>query len=116
MGRLLRGTFKLAVAGGVIAGGVAVARKLMGGLGPAPGSADAPGEWPSLVPDPVTADAAAANGATGTPPAEEAPAPVEPVVVPDEPVVEPPPPYPGSAALITEVPAAGADEGTGPTT
>jgi hypothetical protein len=73
VGRLLRGTFKLAVIGGVIGGGVAVGKKLMGGLGPEPGSADAPGEWPSLVPDPVTADAAAGNG-TATPVAGASPA------------------------------------------
>jgi hypothetical protein len=82
VGRLLRGTFKLAVIGGVIGGGVAVGKKLMGGLGPEPGSADAPGEWPSLVPDPVTADAAAGNG-TGSTPADTAAATITEVERPD---------------------------------
>jgi hypothetical protein len=64
VGRLLRGTFKLAIIAAAIAGLAAVAKKLMGGLGPAPGSMDAPREWPSLVPDPTTEAApASANGA-----------------------------------------------------
>jgi hypothetical protein len=64
VGRLLRGTFKLAVIAAVLAGVAAVAKKLMGGLGPTPGSDEAPREWPSLVPDPATEAApASANGA-----------------------------------------------------
>ena len=74
MGRLLRATFKLAVIGAVVGGIVAAARKLMGGLGPTPGSADAPREWPSLVPDPVTPAAAesSAPASNGTAPATAA--------------------------------------------
>jgi hypothetical protein len=55
VGRLLRGTFKLAVIGGLVATLVAAARKLMGGLGPEPGSPEAPQAWPSLVPEPAPA-------------------------------------------------------------
>jgi hypothetical protein len=62
MGRLLRGTFKLAVISGIVAGVVAAAKKLMGGLGPTPGSPDAPKEWPSLVPDPAPATPSGADG------------------------------------------------------
>jgi hypothetical protein len=58
---------KLLVIAGVIGGLVAVARKLMGGLGPQPGAADAPKEWPSLVPEPPAPEAAprAAEAASG---------------------------------------------------
>ena len=55
MGRLLRGTFKLTVMSGLVAGVAVAAKKLMGGLGPQPGDPAAPKEWPSLVPDPATA-------------------------------------------------------------
>jgi hypothetical protein len=65
VGRLFRGTFKLAAIGGVIAALVVVGRKLMGGLGPQPGSPDAPKEWPSLVPDQGAGDVNS-NGAAGT--------------------------------------------------
>jgi hypothetical protein len=62
--RLLRGTVKLGIIAAVIGGLVFVGKKLMGGLGPEPGSASAPKEWPSLVPDPVAEapSAATANG------------------------------------------------------
>jgi hypothetical protein len=76
MGRLLRGTFKLALLGAAIGGAVAVARKLMGGLGPEPGSAAAPGEWPSLVPEPSPSTASdngsAEAGPVSTPPVDPA--------------------------------------------
>jgi hypothetical protein len=82
VGRLLRGTFKLAVIAAVIAGIAVIARKLMGGLGPTPGSEDAPREWPSLVPEPTETPGASNNG-------------IEPVVAatPDyePPAYEPPP-------------------------
>jgi hypothetical protein len=65
VGRLFRGTFKLAAIGGVIAALVVVGRKLMGGLGPQPGSPEAPKEWPSLVPD-QSAGEVNRNGASGT--------------------------------------------------
>jgi hypothetical protein len=71
--------FKLAVIAGAVGAVVAVARKLMGGLGPEPGSADAPREWPSLVPDPVT----------GSNHAGDAPSPAE-------------PPAPGGAAAAAD--------------
>jgi hypothetical protein len=73
VGRLLRGTFKLALIGAVIGGAVFAAKKLMGGLGPSPGSADAPREWPSLVPEP-TAPAPAPAPTAGSNGAEPAPA------------------------------------------
>lgn len=63
MRRLLRGSIKLSVIAGVVAGMVVIGRKLMGGLGPEPGSEAAPKEWPSLVPDPP---AAGGNGAGST--------------------------------------------------
>ena len=88
MGRLLRGTFKLAIIAAVVAGLAAVAKKLMGGLGPEPGSMDAPREWPSLVPDPtIEAAPASANGAE--PAGDGAPvvAAGDPVVSADDPVV-----------------------------
>jgi hypothetical protein len=65
VGRLFRGTFKLAAIGGVIAALVVIGRKLMGGLGPQPGSPEAPKEWPSLVPEQSTADVSS-NGAPET--------------------------------------------------
>ena len=73
MGRLFRGTFKLAVIGGIIAALVAVGRKLMGGLGPQPGSPEAPKEWPSLVPDQTAGDVSG-NGTSG-PSSDDVPAP-----------------------------------------
>ena len=66
MGRLL----KLVIFVGAIAGLVIVGKKLMGGLGPEPGSAMAPKEWPSLVPEPPTGTTPSANGSTSTEPAE----------------------------------------------
>ena len=61
MRRLLRGTFKLSIIAGAVAALVVVGRKLMGGLGPEPGSDAAPKEWPSMVPEP-----AATPGGNGT--------------------------------------------------
>jgi hypothetical protein len=46
-----------------------VGKKLMGGLGPTPGSADAPREWPSLVPEPSVETVTASNN--GAQPAAE---------------------------------------------
>lgn len=65
MRRLLRGIFKLSIIAGVAAALVAVGRKLMGGLGPEPGSEQAPKEWPSLVPEPETAAATASGNGNG---------------------------------------------------
>jgi hypothetical protein len=66
--RLLRTLFVLALLGGAIAAAVTVGRKLMGGLGPEPGSAAAPQERPSLVPSPApeTGDPSG-NGASSAP-------------------------------------------------
>jgi len=50
------------------------AKKLMGGLGPEPGSDTAPKAWPSLIPEP-SADASEPGGAT----ASRAPAAQDPV-------------------------------------
>jgi hypothetical protein len=59
--RLLRRAFVLALIAGAIGGAVVVARKLMGGLGPEPGSSGAPIERPSLVPDPSGASPSGAS-------------------------------------------------------
>jgi hypothetical protein len=72
VGRLLRGTFKLAIIGAVIGGAAFAAKKLMGGFGPAPGSADAPREWPSLVPEPTAPAPASTAGSNGAEPAPAA--------------------------------------------
>lgn len=64
--RLLRRAVVLALIAGAIGGAVVVARKLMGGLGPEPGSAGAPLERPSLVPDPPGATAAASPNGNGS--------------------------------------------------
>lgn len=50
--RILRMKLKLVIVLAVVAALVVIAKKLMGGLGPEPGSELAPKEWPSLVPDP----------------------------------------------------------------
>jgi hypothetical protein len=63
--RLLRGTVKLGIIAAVLGGLVVVGKKLMGGLGPQPGSELAPKEWPSLVPDPAKDAAASTNGSAG---------------------------------------------------
>jgi hypothetical protein len=63
--RLFRITVKLAIVAGVVGGAVVVARKLMGGLGPEPGSADAPTARPSLVPDPPAPEASSVGGPSG---------------------------------------------------
>jgi hypothetical protein len=66
-GRLLRGGLKLGVIAAAIGALVIVGKRLMGGLGPEPGSELAPKEWPSLVPEPVTpeaSDTASDNGST----------------------------------------------------
>jgi hypothetical protein len=63
--RLLRTAVKLAIVAGVIGGAVVVARKLMGGLGPEPGSANAPTERPSLVPEPPAPEASSVGGPNG---------------------------------------------------
>jgi hypothetical protein len=75
VGRKLRGTFKLAVIGGVATALVAAARKLMGGLGPEPGSPEAPQAWPSLVPDPGSASSTGGDSTSGagTAPSETTP-------------------------------------------
>jgi hypothetical protein len=58
---------KLTLLAVLIGGLVIVARKLMGGLGPQPGSTGAPKEWPSLVPDPP----APSRAPQTAPPADE---------------------------------------------
>lgn len=63
--RLLRRAFVLALIAGAISGAVVMARKLMGGLGPEPGSANAPVERPSLVPEPPASEASAVGGPSG---------------------------------------------------
>jgi hypothetical protein len=66
--RLFRGLVKLGVLAGIVGVAVVIGKKLMGGLGPEPGSELAPKEWPSLVPEPAKVDATAAsgNGSNGT--------------------------------------------------
>lgn len=71
--RILAMKLKIILVLAVVGGVIVIARKLMGGLGPEPGSELAPKEWPSLVPDPPaasgteTADAApSTNGTSGT--------------------------------------------------
>jgi hypothetical protein len=63
--RLLRRAFVLALIAGAIGGAVVIARKLMGGLGPEPGSAGAPVERPSLVPEPPAPEASSVGGPSG---------------------------------------------------
>jgi len=63
--RLLRTVLVLALIAGAVGAAAAVARKLMGGLGPEPGSSDAPREWPSLVPDPPAPEASSVGGPSG---------------------------------------------------
>jgi hypothetical protein len=63
--RLLRRAFVLALIVAAIGGVVVVARKLMGGLGPEPGSAGAPVERPSLVPEPPAPEASSVGGPSG---------------------------------------------------
>jgi hypothetical protein len=53
--RILAMKLKIILVLAVVGGVVVIARKLMGGLGPEPGSELAPKEWPSLVPDPPAA-------------------------------------------------------------
>jgi hypothetical protein len=53
--RILRVKLKVLIVLAVIGALVLIAKKLMGGLGPEPGSELAPREWPSLVPDPPAA-------------------------------------------------------------
>lgn len=62
--RLLRKAVVLAIIAGTIGVAVVVARKLMGGLGPEPGSAGAPAERPSLVPEPPAPEASSVGGST----------------------------------------------------
>lgn len=61
------GRLKKLVIIGVIGGAFVIfAKRLMGGLGPQPGTDMAPKAWPSLVPEPaVTASDASTNGAGG---------------------------------------------------
>ena len=104
MGRVLRGTFKLAVIGGVVTALVAAGRKLMGGLGPEPGSPEAPQAWPSLVPDPAPATTTPATTTpTGTAPPAQAAPPVESVPPVDLPPVDPAPPAHTDSAEFTEL-------------
>jgi hypothetical protein len=63
--RLLRKAFVLALIAAVLGAAVVAARKLMGGLGPEPGSSEAPREWPSLVPDPPAPEASTVGGPSG---------------------------------------------------
>jgi hypothetical protein len=63
--RLLRTAVVLAIIAGAVGAAVVVARKLMGGLGPQPGSADAPTARPSLVPDPPAPEASSVGGPSG---------------------------------------------------
>jgi hypothetical protein len=71
--RLVKLVLVVAVVGALIV----VARKLMGGLGPQPGDPAAPKEWPSLVPDPPSPEAAAGNGSVAIPDVGGAPDPSE---------------------------------------
>ena len=64
--RLLRGSVKLGIIAAVVGGLVIVGKKLMGGLGPEPGSELAPKEWPSLVPEPTNDAPANGNGAASS--------------------------------------------------
>lgn len=63
--RLLRKAFVLAIIAGVVGAIVVVARQLMGGLGPTPGSSGAPRERPSLVPEPPAPEASDVGGPSG---------------------------------------------------
>jgi hypothetical protein len=63
--RLLRRAFVLSLIIGAIGGAVVVARKLMGGLGPEPGTAGSPLERPSLVPEPPAPEASSVGGPSG---------------------------------------------------
>ena len=64
--RLFRGLVKLGLVAGVIGAAVVIGKKLMGGLGPEPGSELGPKEWPSMVPEPkVDATVASGNGSNG---------------------------------------------------
>lgn len=60
--RLLRGTVKLGIVVAIGGALVVIAKKLMGGLGPEPGSELAPKEWPSLVPDKAAPPSGNGNG------------------------------------------------------
>jgi hypothetical protein len=64
--RLFRGTVKLGIIAAIVGAAVVIGKKLMGGLGPEPGSEFAPKEWPSLVPEPkVDATVSSGNGSNG---------------------------------------------------
>ena len=63
--RLLRTVLVLTLIAGAVGAVAVVARKLMGGLGPEPGSSAAPREWPSLVPDPPAPEASTVGGPSG---------------------------------------------------
>ena len=60
MGRLKKLVIIAAVGGAF----VVFAKRLMGGLGPQPGTDMAPKAWPSLVPEPTTPPEPSANGAS----------------------------------------------------
>ena len=60
--RLVRTTVKLGIIVAIIGALVVVGKKLMGGLGPEPGSELAPKEWPSLVPEPAPTASSNGNG------------------------------------------------------
>ena len=70
MGRLKKLVIIAAVGGAF----VVFAKRLMGGLGPQPGTDMAPKAWPSLVPEPATTPEPSTNGASngnGSAPAAE---------------------------------------------
>jgi hypothetical protein len=115
VGRLLRGTFKLAIIGAVIGGAAFAAKKLMGGFGPAPGSADAPREWPSLVPEPTAPAPGSTAGSNGAEPAPATPAASDTdaaaPIIDEVPFTPAPAPAP-ETGLVDPAPETGAGEGT----
>ncbi len=70
--RLFRVSVKLGIIAGAIGIAVVIGKKLMGGLGPEPGSDLAPKEWPSLVPEPTVAAGTNGNNGNGATPAADA--------------------------------------------
>ncbi len=65
--RLLRGTVKLSIIAGAVTALVVIGRKLMGGLGPEPGSDGAPKEWPPLVPESTNAESTSGSNGSKAP-------------------------------------------------
>jgi hypothetical protein len=57
---------KLVIIGAIGAAFVVFAKRLMGGLGPQPGTDMAPKAWPSLVPEPTATAAEPSTNGAGT--------------------------------------------------